>query len=70
MMFNCEKCKKIFAADKLPRRGEICFACHVKDVRLGFTWGQDDWHNQPSVKFREKQQVEEAKAAGLTIERV
>lgn len=69
MMFNCIQCSREFAADEMPRRGEICFACHVKSVRLGFTHGKEDFHG-PTIAERQRQTVEQAKINGYNAEPV
>jgi len=42
--FVCEQCMRSFYDEDLPRRGEICFGCHVKSVNLGFTYGKENFH--------------------------
>lgn len=63
-VFNCTECDARWVEDQLPRRGSICFKCHVKSIRLGFTYGKDDFHG-PTVRERAQKQISEAKAAGL-----
>ncbi len=63
-VFVCEECESRFVEDMLPRRGAICFKCHVKGIRLGFTHGQEAFHG-PTIGERQRQQVSEAKAAGI-----
>jgi hypothetical protein len=41
--FKCERCESTWVEDSLPRRGEICFACHLKSIRIGFTHGKADF---------------------------
>jgi len=67
--FTCTQCQREFSADELPRRGEICFACHVRTVRLGFTYGQEDFHG-PTIAERQRQTVEQAKINGYNAEPV
>jgi hypothetical protein len=53
----------------MPRRGPVCFKCHVKNIRIGFTHGKEDFHG-PTVRERQQQQVKEAAAAGINAEPV
>ena len=69
MMFKCIKCDRDFASDELPRRGEICFACHVRTVNLGFTYGKEDFHG-PTIRERQRQTVEQAAINGYNAEPV
>lgn len=66
---NCTECGHLFTFDVLPRRGAICFKCHVSSVRLGFTHGKEDFHG-PTIKERQDNQVAQAKAAGINAEPV
>lgn len=67
--FLCEKCDNPFTADELPRRGAICFKCHVRTISLGFSYGKDDFHG-PTLKERQERQIAEAKSAGINPEPV
>jgi hypothetical protein len=67
--FRCLECLNVFMDSELPRRGSICFKCHIKSVRLGFTYGQEDFHG-PTVKERADEQVRVAKEAGINAEPV
>ena len=69
MNITCKSCEKNFIADETPRRGEVCFSCHVKTVRLGFTYGKDDFHG-PTVRERQQTQVADAAANGVIAEPV
>lgn len=68
-VFVCEVCDSRWVEDSLPRRGSICFKCHVKNIRIGFTHGKEDFHG-PTVRERQQQQVKEAAAAGVNAEPV
>ena len=61
--YNCTECSSTFLADELPPRGEICFKCHIGGIRLGLTYGKDDFHG-PTVKERADQIVKMGRAAG------
>lgn len=67
--FQCIRCAKTEVCDQIPRRGRICFACHVKTVNIGFTHGKDDFHG-PTIKERQDLQVKQAADAGITAEPV
>jgi cytochrome c5 len=53
----------------LPRRGAICFKCHIGTVNLGFTYGKEDFHG-PTIKERQEKQVADAKINGINAEPV
>jgi hypothetical protein len=63
-VITCSECSKDFEAEVTPRRGAICFACHIKTIRLGFTHGKADFHG-PTIKERQDKQISNARAAGL-----
>lgn len=69
MVFVCETCSNEFESEELPRRGSICFRCHVKTVDIGFTHGKSDFHG-PTVRERQRKQEAEASAAGIKAEPV
>lgn len=68
-MFLCEECGKAEVVDVIPRRGKICFGCHIKGIRLGFAHGKEDFHG-PTIKERQDLQVAQAKSAGINAEPV
>jgi cytochrome c5 len=67
--FVCEQCAKPFQAEELPRRGEVCFGCHVRTVQMKFTYGKDDFHG-PTIRERQEQTVADAKINGYNAEPV
>ena len=67
--FTCEECSRQFYDEELPHRGAICFGCHIKSVRLGFTYGKEQFHG-PTIGEQARQQVAQAAAAGITAEPV
>ena len=67
--FRCLECLTTFVVDELPRRGSICFKCHIKTIRLGFTYGQEDFHG-PTVRERQEKTVADAKINGYNAEPV
>jgi len=66
---NCLECGNIFSFDVMPRRGAICFKCHLQGIRLGFTHGKEDFHG-PTLTERQRQQEKQAADAGIKAERV
>jgi len=66
---NCTECGNVFSFDVLPRRGAVCFKCHIQGVRLGFTHGKEDFHG-PTIVERQRQQEQQAADAGIKAERV
>jgi len=67
--FTCVECGRSFMGEELPRRGEVCFRCHVRTIRLGFTYGKDDFHG-PTVRERQAKTVADAKINGYNAEPV
>lgn len=67
--FVCERCMRSFYDEDLPRRGEICFGCHVKSVNLGFTYGKENFHGD-TIGERQRKTVEDAKINGYNAEPV
>jgi len=63
----CTECSKTFQFDVLPRRGAVCFACHLKGIRLGFSHGKEDFHG-PTIRERQRQQEAQAAEAGIKAE--
>lgn len=63
-VFVCELCDSRFVEDMPPRRGSICFKCHIKGVQIGFTYGKSDFHG-PTVRERQARQVEQAAKNGV-----
>ena len=61
---TCDQCSTEFYTPELPRRGAICFKCHIGTVNLGFTYGKKDFHG-PTIKERQDKQVADAKAGGI-----
>lgn len=65
--FKCVECDKIVTFDVIPRRGFICFKCHVSTVNLGFVYGREDFHG-PTIKERQDLQMAQSNAAGIRAE--
>lgn len=68
-IFQCELCPDTFEADETPRRGSICFKCHIQTVSLRFTYGKDDFHG-PTIRERIAETEADALANGITAEPV
>ena len=68
MSFTCVTFGK-HKDEQVQRRGEICFACHIKGVRLGFTYGKEDFHGD-TIRERQRKTVEDAKINGYNAEPV
>ncbi len=65
---KCTECDETWFFDVKPRR-TTCFKCHVRSIRLGFTYGKDDFHG-PTIRERQRQIEESNAAAGNSIEPV
>jgi len=66
---NCEQCDRLFTFDVVPKRGIICFRCHVKGVRIGFSHGKETFHG-PTFSERRAEIERDAQDTGAQIERV
>lgn len=64
-VFVCEKCESRWVEDSLPRRGSICFRCHVRTINLGFTHGKENFHG-PTIREKQNKIVSDAAAKGIT----
>ncbi len=69
LSITCTGCSTAFYAPELPRRGAICFKCHVGTVNLAFTYGKEDFHG-PTVKERQDKQMADAKINNINAEPV
>ena len=65
----CNQCGKTFTFDVVPRRGAICFKCHVGSVNLGFTYGRDNFHG-PTIGERQRDILANAERNGVVPEYV
>ncbi len=68
MSFVCISCGNE-KDEPVQRRGCICFACHIKSVRLGFTYGKENFHGD-TIAERQRKTVEDAKINGYNAEPV
>jgi hypothetical protein len=69
MVFVCENCSKSFHDEDLPRRGSICFGCHVKSLHIGFSHGKDNFHGD-TIGEKQRKIVSDAASKGITAEPV
>lgn len=60
----CTTCGDTWTFDVRPARRTECFRCHVRGIRLGFTYGKEDFHG-PTVRERQKAQEAEMSAKGV-----
>jgi hypothetical protein len=67
--FTCEECSRQFYDEELPHRGAICFGCHIKSVRLGFTYGKDNFHGD-TIAEKQRKIVSDAAINGVQAEPV
>jgi hypothetical protein len=67
--FTCEECSRQFYDEELPHRGAICFGCHIKSVRLGFTYGKDNFHGD-TIAEKQRQIMSDAAINGVQAEPV
>jgi hypothetical protein len=67
--FTCQRCASPFEVEEMPRRGLICFACHVKTVNIGFSYGKSDFHG-PTIGERQRKAVADARINGYNPEPV
>ena len=67
--YRCENCEKVEVCDTIPNRGKICFGCHIKDIRLGFSHGKEEFHGD-TIKQRQDLQMKQASDAGIVAEPV
>lgn len=62
--FNCVKCNGFVSLNEVPRRGNICFKCHLKTIDISFKYGKENFHG-PTIKERQDKIVSDAKQAGI-----
>lgn len=67
--FICIQCMSAFEDIELPRRGSICFKCHLQGIRLGFTHGKEAFSG-PTIGERQRKTVDDAAKAGIKAEPV
>ena len=66
---NCIHCDNLLTFDVIPRRGKVCFKCHIGTVTFGFQGGKEEFHGDTLSQRR--QEIEHtAKVEGREIEPV
>jgi hypothetical protein len=66
--FKCVNCGSL-VEETVQKRGYVCFKCHVKGIRLGFTHGKEAFSG-PTIGEIQRKTEFDAKAKGLNIEPV
>jgi hypothetical protein len=66
---NCIECGDVFSFDVIPRRGKVCFKCHIGSIHLGFRDTKEVFHG-PTVKERQVKQEAALTAKGVNWEPV
>lgn len=59
----CGECGKDFVGSEVPRRGLVCFGCHVRSISLGFRYGKENFHGA-TIRERQEKIVNDAKING------
>jgi hypothetical protein len=65
---HCSSCSKPIESENDIKRG-LCFKCHVKNVRLGFTHGKEDFHG-PTIRQRQREMEDSPRFKAGEIEKV
>jgi hypothetical protein len=65
---HCSSCSRLIESESDIKR-ELCFKCHVKNVRLGFTYGQEEFHG-PTVRERQREVEDSPRFKAGEIEKV
>jgi len=65
---HCSSCSRLIESESDKKR-ELCFKCHVKNVRLGFTHGQEEFHG-PTVRERQREMEDSPRFKAGEIEKV
>jgi hypothetical protein len=65
---HCSSCNRQIDSENDRRRG-ICFACHVKTIRLGFRHGKDNWNGPTEREIQRSYEESDAFKQGK-IEKV
>jgi hypothetical protein len=67
--FECTDCGRVQMVDEIPRRGPICFKCHVGSVGIGFSYGREAFHG-PTLREQEREIFKKAEFTGVQPEYV
>lgn len=69
MVICCDRCNNEFTAEEMPRRGAICFKCHLQGIRIGFTHGKEAFSG-PTIGELQRKTVADAAKNGINAEPV
>lgn len=59
-------CNSTETYDGDPPKRTSCYKHHLKSMRLGFTWGKEQFHG-PTIREQQAKQVADAAEAGREI---
>ena len=65
---KCSTCKRPIESENDLKR-QLCFKCHVKGVRLGFTHGQEVFHG-PTEREQQRAMEDSPRFKGGEIEKI
>lgn len=65
---HCSSCSRSIESDNDIKR-RLCFKCHVKSVRLGFTHGKEDFHG-PTIRQRQREMEDSPRFKAGEIEKI
>ena len=65
---KCSTCEKPIDSENDLKR-QLCFKCHVKDVRLGFTHGQEAFHG-PTEREQQRAMEDSPRFKSGEIEKI
>jgi len=65
---KCSTCERPIESENDIKR-QLCFRCHVKDVRLGFTHGREAFHG-PTEREQQRAMEESPRFKAGEIEKV
>lgn len=65
---ECQSCNRPIQSENDLRR-QLCFKCHVKDVRLGFTYGQEAFHG-PTEREQQRAMEDSPRFKAGKIEKI
>jgi hypothetical protein len=65
---KCTTCNKSIESENDLKR-QLCFKCHVKGVRLGFSHGQENFHG-PTIREQQREMEESPRFKAGEIEKI
>ena len=66
--FICLECGDN-AYQVVQKRGEVCFKCHIKGIKLAFTYGKETFTG-PTIGELQRKTISDAAANGIKAEPV